>query len=406
MVGRSYLLVGILAGVVCGAAAGGENAQTQFANEFTFSFTAVAPLPGGTVAHSACALANGDILVTGGYGELFGLPIAASHGRIFDHKKQIWRAVGGFMKYGRLQHSSILLGDGKVLIVGGRGQDRKRMRSVEIFDPGTEMFELVGFMAVPRSRACLNLLPASKVLITGGHKTAEIVEPSPESPCGYCIRELTEKTVFRHDDHTATTLADGAVLLAAGRTKAIERFDPVSETFTACKAKLPSVLDDQAAFLLYDGKVFLAGGQEIYSNKSVGQTWIYDPEADTLTEGPKLHSSAAGADFAGAADLMGVDLFAYDRQRRGRYIFICGGEYDPGKDKEDVVLDSAAIYDAVGNRLIDVGPMLYGHDEFAIAALPVEDGRVRVLIMAGYGPGDSFQTNCEQGRLVFPERLK
>jgi len=48
-----------------------------------------------------------------------------------------------------------------------------------------------------------------------------------------------------------------------------------------------------------------------------------------------------------------------------------------------------------------VGPMLYPHDEFALASLPAPDGQAKVLIIGGHGADDSFQSHCE----IFTFRL-
>ena len=43
-----------------------------------FGFREVARIPAGTAAHSAVVLGNGDVLVVGGLGKLFGLPLAVT----------------------------------------------------------------------------------------------------------------------------------------------------------------------------------------------------------------------------------------------------------------------------------------------------------------------------------------
>ena len=91
-----------------------------------------------------------------------------------------------------------------------------------------------------------------------------------------------------------------------------------------------------------------------------------------------------------------MDLYAYDEEKRGRYFLLCGGEYDPGMNAgNDIILDSAWVYNATNNSLTDVGPMINAHDEFAAVPLGEQSGFVRALIIAGYGRGDSYQANCE-----------
>lgn len=359
-------------------------------------FAAAAALPAGTVQHSAVGLANGDVLVTGGYGKLFGLPVATTLARIYDHEKQSWRAARGMLNHGRFSHAAIRLTDGNVLIVGGRTQNSKPTGSVELFEVADEQFRVVASLAAPRARPCLNILSGGRILVTGGSKIAEIIVPAGQTPGSYRIRQAAGETRFLHADHAAVSLADGSVFLVGGRVRGIERFDPETETFTACSARLPTVLDDQSATLLYNGTVLLAGGQEVYSNRCVSQTWIYDPGTDVLTAGPSLSPASKGQSQKGAADMATVDLFDGDPNESGRYILLCGGEYDPGRGGEpDVVLDFAQVYDAANNRLINVGPMLNGHDDFAAAHLPAPAGWARALIIAGYGEGDTFQSKCE-----------
>jgi len=367
-------------------------------------FSPAALLPAATIAHSATALANGDIMVAGGYGKLFAkIPVATNLIRLFDHHNLSWRIAAGKLNFGRLEHAAIRLPDNSVLIVGGRGQDGNPMRSIELFNPSDETCTLIGQMAIARLRPCLNLIsPAPsqpdhfQVLITGNSRRAELIEPDPNRPDAYTIRPTRSQSLANHTDHTTVTLKDGRVLIIAGRSNAIEIYDPADESFHLCRSRLPAALDDQAAALLYDSRVFIAGGQFIYNNTCTNRTWLFDPLADTLTAGPVLKPTSQTQIQPGAADLAAIDLFEYDLTRRGRYILLCGGENDPGKgNSPDIVLDSAWVFDAQRGIFLDVGPMLYGHDDFAAALLPAANGLARVLIIAGFGQSDTFQANCE-----------
>ena len=399
MLFQKHLLTFWLGGVVWVMAAGVTWAQSDRSLKpgVDFGFVEAARVPGATAAHSATVLADGDVLVVGGHGELFGkIPIASTLARVYEPQNQKWRVLKGSLNHGRLGHAALRLPDGKVLIVGGRGQNKEPLRSVELFDPADEQFKVLGNMAQGRLRPCLNLLADSKVLITGENKQAEIIEPSQPSKTGYLIRPTRGKTRYNHSDHTAITLADGSVLLIGGRCAYLEQFENKNETFFVCEAQLPKIIDDQAAILLYDGKVLLAGGQEIITNISVGQSWIYDPKSDRISEGPFLKSAGAPAGQTGAADMQAVDLFGDDPKLSGRYILLAGGEYDFGiADQPDEVLRTAWVYNAVEKRLIDVGPMLKAHDDFAATPLPGAANLGQALIIGGYGPGDTFQSECE-----------
>lgn len=379
-------------------------------------------MPGATAAHSAVVLADGKVLVTGGYSKLFGrIPFASALGRIYDprpskmksaaaEKDYPWRLTEGGMNYGRLLHNSILLPGGEVLIAGGIGQHGRPLRSMELYDPRTEQFTVLPEMSVARKNPGLTLLADGRVLITGSSLKGDIFEASKEAPGGYQVRQTKGQAIVKHTDHACVTLADGSVLMITGRNNCLERFDPCTESFILCRVQMPQVYDDQAAVLLYNGQVLIAGGQEVFSNRCTNRTWIYDPQNDTLVDGPVLVPTSKGIRQGGVSDLEVVDLFlpgcgesgAKDNMS-GHFILFCGGEYDPGKGpQKDRILDSAWIYDARRNQFLDVGPMLTGHDDFAVAALPTERDQAekqncegRALIIAGYGAEDLFQANCE-----------
>jgi hypothetical protein len=357
-------------------------------------FVEAAPMPAATAAHSAIVLSDGNVLVVGGLGQLFGLPIAVNLGRIYNVQEDRWQVLQSQMKYGRIAAGITRLKDGKIIIVGGLSQSLKAMTLIELYDPLTKQFSVLGRMKKARSRPRLNLLLDGRVLISGESKHCELLEPVED---GYRIRMLQAQTYGYHKDHIAQTLADGSVLLIGGHNRTIERFDPQSETFERRSARLPKVLDDMAWALLYDERVLIAGGQQVYTMKSTGGIWLYDPKADQLQEGPALQPSFNAERFDGVADAVAVDLYSTDPKEWGRYILICGGEYDPGKKGlgKDVALNYATIYDARKNRLIDVGPMRHERDEFSGVALPTTQNQAQVLLIGGYRTGDRVQGSCE-----------
>ncbi len=281
---------------------------------------------------------------------------------------------------------------------GGRGQDGKPMHSIERYDPASQKFYLVGDMVKSRSGPVLTVIDDQRVLVTGGPFDAEIIEVPGAVDEKHPVRVLESKLRYRHDEHVCVRTLGGEIVIVGGRTSGIEHFDGASETFYASKARLPRVLDDFVALLLYDGRILLAGGQDIYTMQSVNTIFIYDAVKQELTAGPTFVATAEGVAQPGAADMKAVDLYEGDAEKWGRYIFLAGGEYDPGKGGKggDVILDSAFIYNAVDNTIVSVGPMNYQHDEFAAASLPVDvNGDRRALIVGGYGPHDKVEAFCE-----------
>jgi len=353
-------------------------------------------LPGSTVAHSATVLDNGEVLAAGGYGRIFDrLPLAVISARLYNPDTGKWRVASGRLHFGRLCHAAVKLKDGRVFLAGGIGQDKKPMRSAEVYQPATEQFEVVGEMAEARENPRLTLLKDGRILITGDSRQAELV--GADSAGVLTIRSVASEMQAQHRCHLALRGKDGKVYLIGGRTRTIERFDPETETFTRCKAVMPLTLDDQAGGLLADGRFFLAGGQDIVSNQCVPNTWFYDPAADVLTAGPQLRPYSGARLQPGAADMMLVDLFEGDAERAGHYFLLCGGEYDPGPNsaRGDQILTSAWLYRARENLLVEAAAMKYGHDDFAAVCLEGEQMTRRALIIGGHGIGDTFENHCE-----------
>ena len=101
--------------------------------------------------------------------------------------------------------------------------------------------------------------------------------------------------------HTATSLADGRLLVAGGvksagtGTTAVDLFDPVAATWTSV-APMNVVRSSHTATLLADGRVLVVGGSTVSSSASTGyvnnaSAEIYDPAADTWTSTPPMNAA-------------------------------------------------------------------------------------------------------------------
>lgn len=372
---------------------------SAWADNPKWQYLETAKLPGATAAHSATILNDGKILVAGGYGKLLGIPVAVTMARLYDPATGTWQGTKGQLSFGRLCHAALKLPDGKVVLVGGIGQDKKPLRSIELYHPESQQFKVIAQMKTGREHPRLNLLKNGRVLITGDGGPPEILEINTDN---FTLRPTRGTTKQPRGEHAVLDLPDGTILLIGGRTKIMERFDPQTEAFTPCKAALPLVLDDMTVSLLYNNKVLIAGGQNVYTGKGINNTWLYDLKTDTLSGGPTLNPTAPQGEPPGVLDMAAVDLFGDDPARRGRYIFLCGGEYDPGgkspappAPSNDIVLNSAWVYDAEKNQLINVGPMPHEHDDFVALPLPTTETHSRVLIIAGFTSGDTHHGWCD-----------
>jgi hypothetical protein len=103
-----------------GNATGGETATAELFDPASGSFTPTGSM--GTIrwGHTATLLNNGTVLVAGGIGSGVGDKGYLASAEIFDPSNGIFTPTGS-MKTKRWWHEATLLGDGSVLVSGGRG---------------------------------------------------------------------------------------------------------------------------------------------------------------------------------------------------------------------------------------------------------------------------------------------
>ena len=139
----------------------------------------------GRAGQTATLLANGKVLITGGYNATQVLATA----ELFDPASGTFSSTGD-MTTPRFTHTATLLQNGKVLIAGGSrslndlaGADSSDdLNTAELFDPATGTFTATGRMSVPRSLHAAALLANGKVLVAGGTpgNVAELYDPPLE----------------------------------------------------------------------------------------------------------------------------------------------------------------------------------------------------------------------------------
>ena len=80
-----------------------------------------------------------------------------------------WAATGS-MNTARSSPRSVLLNNGKVLVVGvcGFSNACNQSASAELYDPSTGVWTQTGFMNMPRAAMTATLLPNGMVLVAGG----------------------------------------------------------------------------------------------------------------------------------------------------------------------------------------------------------------------------------------------
>ena len=340
------------------------------------------PIGDGRQVHTATTLANGRVLVAGGYDVR---DVALGSASLYDPGTDTFSSTGSLAS-ARGLHTATLLADGRVLVAGGGpaswsvGGDY--LASAELYDPRSGTFTPTGPMTTQREDHTATLLADGRVLITGGSDqgshtvaSAEIYDPKTGTftPTG----SMNTARGF----HTATLLADGRVLIAGGDAAAwadagpflasAEIYDPKTGTFTPT-GPMADGRGFHAATLLADGRVLATGGVTYGGAAAAGgislaSAELYDPKTGTftatgpMTNGRVYHTATLLPD--------------------GRVLVAGGCPNGRVYSNNPHFLTSAELYDPVTGAFTATGPMAEGRTWQAASLLA--DGRV--LVTGGYG---------------------
>ncbi len=309
----------------------------------TASFTATAAsMQAARKHHTATLLADGRILFTGG----FDGATALSSAELFDPATGAFTATTGAMIHARQNHASALLPDGRVLLLGGSDSAGNQLASAEVFDPATGAFTaLASTLAEARESATATALPNGDVLVTGGAgpgaatiASAELFQAGAFGTRSFPMRSARTR-------HTATLLPSGEVLLSGG----FDGFNPLgtaelytggstASSFTPTSGSLATAREQHTATLLAGGKVLLAGGAA--GATPISGAELFDPATQTFVPAGSL---GAGRFGAGAALL-----------QTGRVLIVGGTGADaaPLSSAELFQAQDAAVPDLSGIQLV------------------------------------------------------
>jgi len=276
--------------LVAGGISGSSSTATaEVYNPATGRFTTVAPMMSARFDHFAVLLPSGRVLIGGG----FSSPGAGNPGRL-DSAEEFEPGSGRFFPTGtmttdRQGAAAVLLANGRVLITGGFGRLQQAtaiqpaysgaLPTAEIYDPNLRTFTATcpvpapmcstanGAMTIGREYHTATLLKDGRVLVAGGYTSqgdatniADIFDPNT----GAFTPTATTMRKARYQ-HTATALPDGNVRIAGGGNvidgvlRSVEFFNPVSGSF-APVGDMSSPRAQHAAVLLPTGATLYIGG--------------------------------------------------------------------------------------------------------------------------------------------------
>lgn len=222
--------------------------------------------------HVGVALGDGRVLLAGGTAtaEVGGVQSSAE---LFDPRTHRFTPTGS-MNARREGQTATVLGDGRVLIIGGADNIgyRGELASAEIYDPARGAFTLTGSMSTEREGHAATRLKDGRVLVTGGSDngaatllTAEIYDPATGQ------WSATGSMNVPREAHTSTLLRSGMVLVTGGGRgdmpggyiayDSAELYDPAADKFSVVASRMSSDRVGAAAVALDDGRVLVAGGK-------------------------------------------------------------------------------------------------------------------------------------------------
>jgi hypothetical protein len=222
----------------------------------------------------------------------------------------------GSLASARIETAAVLLGNGKVLIVGGLDTKAAMvLASAELYDPASRTFSSTGALSVPRAFFGMALLTGGKVLVAGGVDgsgkplaSTELYDPvaGTWSPAGNMSSARAA--------HTAVPLSDGRAIVYGGWSQlagyakntasvgytaapltTAELYDPRSNTFSATgPTGTPHAFS--AGTRLGDGTVLIASGITGLGQDTAAAE-VYGASG-TFASAGNLPNNAAGQPFA------------------------------------------------------------------------------------------------------------
>ncbi len=351
-----FLLLGIMATSRVAAASSG--------------FAFVTPMTVERQAHTATQLADGTILIAGGYNSY---PATLSSAEVYDPVAGVSHQVGS-MNSRRYGHTATRLQSGAVLITGGSAFESGLQRSAELYDPGTGTFTPIpASLQAERFYHTATLLSNGKVLIAGGRGSSdvggELFDPVSQT------FSLTGGAVPNLYKHTATLLNDGRVLIVggsnpAGPTAEALLYDPTTNLFNQT-GSMSMTRYFHSATLLASGDVLVAGGEFGLARTTA-----------------EIYSVSAGTFSRTAGDLTFERAWQSAALVGGGKVLLAGGTLS-GPD----TVTTAELYDPVSQQFTRVWDLQMGRYNGVLLVLSSGD----VMLFGGcFGTGPDALASVER----------
>jgi hypothetical protein len=332
-------------------------------------------------------LPDGKVLVTGGtFTHDPDRGIRDTH--LFDPATASWTRIEDMIR-GRFYPTNVTLGDGRVLVMSGINEDGNTNPIMEIYDPSS------GWSVIPWANKRLPLYPRAHLLtsglvaVVGPSRDTETLDPQTGhwrlvthrlgfdrfEGCSFLVplhedrvmvvggygggkfpsTRTTEVIDFRdlpqHWEHgppnqfprvfpNAVILADATVLLVGGQQKLNDQFtavlpaelyDPVTDSWRTVASLHWPRLYHSSTGLLADGRVILAGGDNVQNVEFYSPPYLFLPRPQIIAAPSAL---AYGVSFP-----LTYDPGTAGRVQRVALIRLCGTTHSVAMDQRYVTLD-------------------------------------------------------------------
>jgi hypothetical protein len=244
-----------------------------------------------------------------------------------------WSRVGD-MTTARFGHSVTLLGDGTVLVVGGKTlQNQERgLASAELYDPVTKQWHAAPNMLIGRQGHAAAALPNGRVLVAGG--TDGNGQPTTSAEIYNATKgswSAAQPMLGTWNGGHAFPVSQGKVLLISESSGSAQIYDPDTDHWKRAASFERREQDERVQ--LSDGRVMVMGGFTAGSDTPTTKVEIYEPASDAWRPTAGLNLPRA---FAHAVAL-----------KDGRVVLM--GGYTGKKNSYDGVTAAVEIYSPSNN---------------------------------------------------------
>ncbi|MEO8460425.1 MAG: hypothetical protein ABI451_07845 [Dokdonella sp.] len=245
----------------------GNLTSSEIFDPATSQFAFTGDMAGARSLHASATLANGRVLVIGGYP-------SSTTAETFNPATGQFTATG-MLNQSRVYDRAITLSGGKVLVTGAEDGGL----SNELYDPVAGTFAYTASFVQPTSTGGLALLEDGRVLAAGGYyqggyeATAQTFNPATGQFA------LTGSMAEGRSGYQLTALNNGQVLASGSfyGSATMELYDPQMGQFIPA-VNMTTARGDHTATLLTNGRVLIVGGTPNDGSSVLATAEIYAPD--------------------------------------------------------------------------------------------------------------------------------